>query len=1497
MITSKFIKAEGYKILFAMAITVLYYIILGLLSVIPDEPLVPYAMSVIGVAVGIASSGSFMFFCRKCQALSDAPLMFQVISSFIYGISSYLFIGSGDIGILLIYLYFPVFFILMEENNRDLLVIMSIAVMAIVEPHAILSIVVTSCVVMAFVYKAEGEKDALYHMVRLWINGLIGLMLGAFRIISTYVDNRIMEMGYPGFLITVYPIVISVILFMGILSATFLNRNKRDVYYVAALIIVFLARTFSPVSYLLSLGAYNAGETKGYDILFLFFLVFIFVRGMSRLAECSVKVRALVSLASIFPVLLIFVMQRPFSSDGITKFMTLVAVFLAVVIPMVLCGLGSKKLFGVLLIVLIMTEVMANTLIVPGEQSIFDGAYFVKDVTEAFEEASNCINPHIDPTGYMTVNDDGKAESYSDNGYKDFYLNHYDTDISYINNYLFKYADLSLDEKKEYDVLTGDKFELFNAMCKKVGINHDVFKPIDDCKVKFESTVDYRLDEVADGLYSIEFTASKDKRYTEDHYIIPFTAVSNQKVEGDIFYYNEDDNLFFRLDSGDLNGEETLYLRLLPRENVELNFRLPFYYVDGNDLDTVKEILPSFNEKQRNSRIYKADIFGILISALAILIILMLFFPINGKTGFSKLQEAEEKIAFSRIVSSIGNHLYINRYYYLAFLIPFLIYIVNLLVYNCLPFGINSIFDSDGAQSILPCYYEYASGGNNENFFYSLKAGYGYGKLMPSYASVVMMLLKGISIKSIMILIDISEGLLIGASGFTMAYYLTHRLVFEKTEKNNIIILFSALLYSCNYYFAGMHAYNEWYVNMALFPLTILGFERLIKERKPVLYMITLMLSVNAIQLVMYESIFIVIWFFFMEFDGVKDFFMKIARAAVVSLLSLLPGIVYVYSAIGGTVDSNYRDDDAIFPAFGFHRSFLDQWKSFMIFSPAEAVNRDDGGLVAYAGMIIPVLLFIFLISKKFDFRKKLRLLIPVFFLLLSFNGQVLSFLWNGFHYQSSVPNRYAFLLMFLLAIVAYEGLSVLHMLKKRTVICSFGVITFIFLACILFGREKAEFPVAASFVVLSAWLILYFVCVHFHFEFNWKKVFVLLYSVELLVASVFAWSSFTTGEIVAFGNVDDERAVIEEIFSGSEGISRVSFPNSCMMAGGMVYNVPSIAHFSPYITKHQTEMGYMYGYLSGTNWTMDRTDATPFSNSLGAVRFILLPKYTNDVPRDLNEYDYVGETERFFIYENPDYLSLGVYMPLNIGTSIEKYYNTPEFYNEIVKRCIGEDKNLFRIGAVGTEEYGGLEFADINGNPMSSEEAEEFFESKSDEEVLGNYPGLRMRIDYKPHISGNMYLYNMELVSLGYGKKEENSRIEICFPNRIKFDNKFNIAVMDEDVYGEFIEKEKKRQLSGVVFKNDSISGTADYEEDGYTMFSLGYDPNFKAYIDGKETEIEDLFGSVMFVKTPKGKHTIELRYRPTGLITAMWISAAALIMDMILLCAYALRERRKLL
>ena len=54
MITSKFIKAEGYKILFAMAITVLYYIILGLLSVIPDEPLVPYAMSVIGVAVGIA---------------------------------------------------------------------------------------------------------------------------------------------------------------------------------------------------------------------------------------------------------------------------------------------------------------------------------------------------------------------------------------------------------------------------------------------------------------------------------------------------------------------------------------------------------------------------------------------------------------------------------------------------------------------------------------------------------------------------------------------------------------------------------------------------------------------------------------------------------------------------------------------------------------------------------------------------------------------------------------------------------------------------------------------------------------------------------------------------------------------------------------------------------------------------------------------------------------------------------------------------------------------------------------------------------------------------------------------------------------------------------------------------------------------------------------------------------------------------------------------------
>ena len=67
------------------------------------------------------------------------------------------------------------------------------------------------------------------------------------------------------------------------------------------------------------------------------------------------------------------------------------------------------------------------------------------------------------------------------------------------------------------------------------------------------------------------------------------------------------------------------------------------------------------------------------------------------------------------------------------------------------------------------------------------------------------------------------------------------------------------------------------------------------------------------------------------------------------------------------------------------------------------------------------------------------------------------------------------------------------------------------------------------------------------------------------------------------------------------------------------------------------------------------------------------------------------------------------------------------------------------------------------------------------------------------------------------------------------------------------------------MTYDKYSIKGTSNYEKEGYTLFCFPYSSSWKAYIDGIETEVISPNNSYMLVKTPCGKHTVELVYDRT--------------------------------
>ena len=57
----------------------------------------------------------------------------------------------------------------------------------------------------------------------------------------------------------------------------------------------------------------------------------------------------------------------------------------------------------------------------------------------------------------------------------------------------------------------------------------------------------------------------------------------------------------------------------------------------------------------------------------------------------------------------------------------------------------------------------------------------------------------------------------------------------------------------------------------------------------------------------------------------------------------------------------------------------------------------------------------------KISLEKKIKYLLLLVLFVISFNNQLLNYIWHGFHNQYGIPNRFAFLYVFVLILMAYE--------------------------------------------------------------------------------------------------------------------------------------------------------------------------------------------------------------------------------------------------------------------------------------------------------------------------------------------------------------------------------------------------------------------------------------------------------------------------------------------
>ena len=185
-----------------------------------------------------------------------------------------------------------------------------------------------------------------------------------------------------------------------------------------------------------------------------------------------------------------------------------------------------------------------------------------------------------------------------------------------------------------------------------------------------------------------------------------------------------------------------------------------------------------------------------------------------------------------------------NYLFILSFFMPFLIYMIFLMMRDIAPFGDNTILKYDLYHQYAPMLDNLFNNALKEgNFLYSFNYGLGqpFIKMFFNYCSSPFNLILLFFNKSnILSGISVLIGFKCSLSSLMMSYFIA-----KKFNRKSLIVVALAMLYAFSGYFQAYYFNVMWLDGMIFLPLIILGIENICNGKSNKLYIISLFLIIS----------------------------------------------------------------------------------------------------------------------------------------------------------------------------------------------------------------------------------------------------------------------------------------------------------------------------------------------------------------------------------------------------------------------------------------------------------------------------------------------------------------------------------------------------------------------------------------------------------------------------------------------------------------------------
>ncbi len=798
------------------------------------------------------------------------------------------------------------------------------------------------------------------------------------------------------------------------------------------------------------------------------------------------------------------------------------------------------------------------------------------------------------------------------------------------------------------------------------------------------------------------------------------------------------------------------------------------------------------------------------------------------------------------------------------------------------PFGGRCLIVVDGVHQYLPFFSEYQEKLTSfESLQYSFDVGMGnnFVSLWSYYLSSPLNLIILLFSKSgLPMAMNVIISIKIILAALCFAYFLMH--AGRKPKKNPGIIVFS-LFYAFSSFVVGYYWNLMWLDCVFIFPLVILGMEKLMKDGNSKTYILALLYSFICNYYISFMiCIFLVLWFFTFHFESVKQFFARGVRFAVASLTTAAMSAVVLIPAYQGIMTTASAEFE--FPEWEFYGEFVDTLRSHLFCSEVMTNQVGDAGTNLYCGLFTLLLAIIFFFVRKISLEKKIKYLLLLVLFVISFNNQLPNYIWHGFHNQYGIPNRFAFLYVFVLILMAYEVY-----LNRRRVRLPMIVIAYI--ACMLFviyAYYNADTVYDVRTYIASAVLLtIYFLVFVLYKKLpgKWKRgVGYSLIVIAILEMAVNGWIAFvqvgTSDAEYYYSETKTFDKLIHRVETSDDTWYRSDILQPLFVDEATWYNLPSIAIFCSTVRGEMvTTMGDL-GFYTGANEYL-YYGATPMTNALFGVKYI----YARDgdfINVDMGHHD---TEEHVSVYKNLYTLPIG-YMVNSETLDYETLDNGPfTVQNELSGVMTGVEPIFSTIfDDMQTTVYGTNvdvvledEFNASYSSANDSARADFIYTIPHDMDLYVNCSGSNVQ-KVALLIDGKEVAYDRyqgQLFRVGEVKAGQVVDIQFVLKDGEDMSGTLYCYPMEflEDQFQQFYSILSNQAIEVTSFSDTKIEGTITAQKDGVFMTSIPYDEGWTVYVNGEKVETYPVIGSFLGVELPKGDYTIKIVYQCPGLIKGL--------------------------